>query len=155
MNAATFKRYAKRIIQKLENRDVIVIDDQTDGTKHVQDLDAKMWSSKHHEGHIDCCNGQKQPKDERKRTKKQSWEDLSPPVVRTLIDGSYGRLLWADQKTNMIPCVWNCACRICEIVRICMCIVVVIMKLCITNMHATVIAKCCLTTGWTRNQKGQ
>ena len=33
MNAATFRRYARREIRKGEKRDVIAIDDQTDGAK--------------------------------------------------------------------------------------------------------------------------
>ena len=63
MCAATFKRYAKRMIKQRETREVVVTDDQTDGTKHVQGLDATMRSTKNHEGQIDYCNGQKQSMD--------------------------------------------------------------------------------------------
>ena len=74
MSAATFKRYAKRTIKKIENREVILINDQTDGTKHVQDLDVKTWSRKSQEGQTDYCKVLKKSMYEDEKTTKSSHE---------------------------------------------------------------------------------
>ena len=67
MTAATFKRHAKRIIKKNKNREVVIIDDQTDDIKYVQDLETKEWNKKNSEDHADYCISHMQPRD--KKTK--------------------------------------------------------------------------------------
>ena len=69
MNVATFKRYAKRIIKKGKSLEVVIIDDQTDDAKYVQDLETKEWNKKNSEDQVDYWIRQMQPRDKKRRTK--------------------------------------------------------------------------------------